>query len=326
MHNPLFSIRLLLACCFLLFQVKNYAQLVTDVDGNIYNTITIGDQIWMKENLRVTHYNNLDPIETTVPGTKDITGETNPKYQWAYDSDEGYVDTFGRLYTWFVATDSRGVCPEGMHVPRDDEATALTTYLAIHGHGYNGDSTKIAKSLASTLHWDYDTMPGAVGHQPELNNSSGFSAQPAGLRNSVFSYFNSIGFNAGWWCSTEYSTGRAYYRYLLKRYSYVTRSDAPKISGYPIRCLKYVSSGNSEIKSTPDIHIYPNPAYDQFFVKMNTQENVILKLYSISGELILENELSSPLNEIHIRSIPPGVYVVQLTGKEWKWQRELIRN
>ena len=326
MHRLLYTIRFMLAGCLILFQIKNQAQFVTDVDGNVYKTITIGDQIWMKENLRVTHYNNLDPIETTIPVTKDITGETDPKYQWAYDGDEGYIDTFGRLYTWFVATDSRGVCPEDMHVPRDDEAAALSTYLANHGYGYNGDGTKIAKSMASTLHWDYDSIPGAVGHQPELNNSSGFSAQPAGLRNSVFSYFNSIGFNASWWCSTEYSTDRAYQRYLLKRYSYVTRSNAPKITGYPIRCLKYVTSGNSEIKSAPDIRLYPNPANDQFFVEMDTKESAILTLYNIAGKLILENELTSHLNEINIRAIPPGIYVVRLTGKEWKWQQELIRN
>jgi hypothetical protein len=73
---------------------------VNDVDGNVYNTIRIGSQIWMQENLRTTRYNNGDVIGTTVPATLELSGEFAPKYQWAYNGDELNVPSYGRLYTW----------------------------------------------------------------------------------------------------------------------------------------------------------------------------------------------------------------------------------
>ncbi|MBI5184900.1 MAG: fibrobacter succinogenes major paralogous domain-containing protein [Nitrospinae bacterium] len=87
---------------------------VTDVDGNVYNTVTIGTQTWMKENLKVTKYRDGTAIPTT---TADISAETSPAYQWAYNGDESNAAAYGRLYTWHAATDSRGLCPAGWHLP-----------------------------------------------------------------------------------------------------------------------------------------------------------------------------------------------------------------
>ena len=99
---------------------------VTDIDGNVYNTVTKGTQEWMAENLKTTKYDNGDLIATTLA---DITLEVNPKYQWAYDNDEANVATYGRLYTWDAITDGRSVCPTGWHVPTDADFTTLTTFL-----------------------------------------------------------------------------------------------------------------------------------------------------------------------------------------------------
>ena len=105
---------LFLAIAFSHLQAQNY---VRDVEGNIYNTIRIGDQVWMKENLRTTRYNNGDFIDTTIPSDKDISGEYMPKYQWAYEGNERFVRNFGRLYTWYVINDKRGIYPPGWKVP-----------------------------------------------------------------------------------------------------------------------------------------------------------------------------------------------------------------
>ena len=100
-----------------------------DIDGNVYdNTVTIGTQIWMTENLRTTRYSNGDSIGTT---TLDISGESTPKYQWAYDGNESNVATYGRLYTWYAVTDSRNVCPVGWHVPSDAEWTEWTKWTKL---------------------------------------------------------------------------------------------------------------------------------------------------------------------------------------------------
>src|ERR1035438_8500630 len=94
---------------------------VADVDGNVYKTVTIGNQVWMAADLKTTQYRNGDLIGTNSPATLDISSESTPKYQWAYAGDESNVATYGRLYTWFAATDSRNVCPVGWHVSTDAE-------------------------------------------------------------------------------------------------------------------------------------------------------------------------------------------------------------
>jgi len=85
----------------------------TDGDNNNYPVVQIGTQIWMAENLKTKKYSNGDLIGTTVTPSSDITGETSPKYQWAFEGNESYVVTYGRLYTWYAVTDSRNVCPVG---------------------------------------------------------------------------------------------------------------------------------------------------------------------------------------------------------------------
>ncbi|MCP4833080.1 MAG: hypothetical protein GY886_12790, partial [Gammaproteobacteria bacterium] len=96
-----------------------------DYDGNAYPTTTIGEQVWMAENLRVTHYRNGDAIpHVTTTGWGYSTGA----YCW-YDNDQATNEKYGALYNWYTVDDSRGLCPEGWHVPTDDQWTALTTYL-----------------------------------------------------------------------------------------------------------------------------------------------------------------------------------------------------
>jgi uncharacterized protein (TIGR02145 family) len=98
---------------------------VTDIDGNVYQTITIGTQAWMKENLKTTHYRNGDAIDTTSPATLDISGESTPKYQWVFENDQSDLSVYGRLYTWYAVTDKRNIAPTGWHVPTDAEWITL---------------------------------------------------------------------------------------------------------------------------------------------------------------------------------------------------------
>ena len=126
---------------------KTYTGTVPDIDGNVYNTVTIGTQVWMAENLKTTKYRNGDLIGTTTPATLDISGESYTKYQWAYDGNESNVATYGRLYTWYAVTDTRNVCPTGWHVPTDAEWTTLTTFLG--GESVAGGKLK----ETGTTHW-----------------------------------------------------------------------------------------------------------------------------------------------------------------------------
>ena len=198
--------------------VRTYNSTVTDVDGNIYYTIIIGTQTWMAGDLKTTKYRNGDPIGTTSPATLDISTEVAPKYQWAYDGAESNVAVYGRLYTWFAATDNRNVCPVGWHLASDSEWTTMQDYLNANGYNYDGTTTyttynKIGKSLASTSLWRLIGTQGSIGNvdYPTYRNKSGFSSIPGGVR-----AFNGIFFDKGnvdyWWTATEIDASFAWIR------------------------------------------------------------------------------------------------------------------
>lgn len=205
-----------------------------DIDGNRYNTVRIGNQIWMAQNLRTTRYKNGDIIGTTVPVTLSIIGETEPKYQWPVGGSDGFVTNFGRLYTWYSATDPRGVCPRGWHLPADSDWTQLIDYLTINGYGYEGSGSDIGKALAATYGWDTsNTHPGDVGYDRASNNSSGFSALPSGSRsgNGVFDLVG-VGLLAYWWSATS---SRDYS--LCWTHSDLENSGSDAKNGFAIRCI-----------------------------------------------------------------------------------------
>ncbi|MDZ7743914.1 MAG: FISUMP domain-containing protein [Bacteroidota bacterium] len=101
---------------------------VTDIDGNVYNTVLIGNQCWMKENLKTTTYRN----GTEIPNVTDANAWqilTTGAYVW-YDNDISWKDSYGALYNWYTTIDPNGLCPAGWHVPTNDEWTDLTDYLS----------------------------------------------------------------------------------------------------------------------------------------------------------------------------------------------------
>lgn len=198
---------------------------VTDIDGNVYQTILIGTQCWMAENLNVTKFANGDPIGTTNPATLDISAEINPKYQWAYNGDEAQASVYGRLYSWHVVSDSRGIAPTGWHVPSEAEWDSLINELG--GSAVAGAALK----EAGTTHW---TNPNAGA-----TNTSGFSALPSGSRNLNGGFYD-LQYHAAWWTITPSSGNQpAAYKMLhhneIKVFS--TYYGDAKI-GLAVRCVK----------------------------------------------------------------------------------------
>jgi uncharacterized protein (TIGR02145 family) len=250
MHNE--YLKVLTITLFCLGLTKCDSDSVKDIDGNKYSTVKIGTQIWMKENLKTTRFLNGDLIGTTTPATLVIEDEISPKYQWAYDGNESNVATHGRLYTWYVATDSRNVCPTGWHVPSDAEWTTLTDYLIKNGFGY-GTGYKgmdIAKSMAATRGWVADDSLASAGNNQKSNNRSGFTALPSGARAEDGNFYH-IGHIGNWWSSTEAGSAfmqgltgiienlpGARFRNIYHDYYYVNSYINNKKYGMSIRCLK----------------------------------------------------------------------------------------
>ena len=212
---------------------------VTDVDGNVYHTVTIGTQVWMAENLKVTHYNNGDVIGN---GASSTSRETVRKCQWAYDNDESNVEIYGRLYTWHAATDSRCICPEGWHIPTVEEMNTLREYLITNGYNYDGTTSgnKCAKALASESNWDLIGNEGTPGNTdyPEKRNIAGFNGLPGGGKD-VANLFSGKGHSGAWWSSSEYNSDFPWTMCMCSSLPTLYIGPLlPKNFGYSVRCIK----------------------------------------------------------------------------------------
>jgi len=191
-----------------------------DIDGNAYKTVTIGTQIWMKENLKTTRYND----GTAIPLVTDYDSwvEMNaPAFCW-YNNDSANKEVYGALYNWYAA-ETRKLCPEGWHVPADSEWTELVYFL--DGPQFAGDKLK----EAGTSHW---RSPSA-----EADNESGFTALPGGFR-SYNGSFNYLGIAGYWWSSTETSETTVYFTNLRYKFGNVYRYISNETNGFSVRCVK----------------------------------------------------------------------------------------
>jgi uncharacterized protein (TIGR02145 family) len=160
---------------------------VIDIDGNIYQTVKIGNQLWMVENLRVSKYNNGDQIPK-------VTG--NPEWgnlttgAWAYyDNDESNDTVYGKLYIWHAVADAHGLCPEGWYILDTDEWKQIELYLEMPNEeaedaGWRGEAQSIGEKLKSTL---TEPQPHPRWNSPNTTatNESGFSGLPGGYRDNL---------------------------------------------------------------------------------------------------------------------------------------------
>ena len=211
------------------------APTVTDVDGNVYNTVRIGGQCWMRENLKVTRF----PDETDIFYNA-TTNSTTPGRYYPYN-DSANVSIYGYLYNWAAIMHGipssgntpsgvQGICPDGWHVPSDGEWMQLIDYISGQNvYRCNGD---IAKSLAATTGWISTPNQCCVGYEPNTNNSTGFNALPAG------GSYSSEGWEAIFGSATESSSANMWTYDLSFQGRDFSRYSRTKIYGYSIRCLK----------------------------------------------------------------------------------------
>lgn len=205
---------------------------VTDIDGNKYFTMKIGDQCWMMGNLKVTHYRNGDPIPN-ITDNGEWEGLMTGAY-CEYDNNPAYVDSYGRLYNWYAVDDSRNIAPDGWHVASDAEWKQLEMYLGM------------SQAQADTTHWRGTDEggklkePGTTHWQSPntgATNESGFSALPGGFR-YLDGAFGVVGSYAFFWSSTEFVSGYAWSRGLNYIVSQVARSGDDVQCGFSVRCVR----------------------------------------------------------------------------------------
>lgn len=193
---------------------------VKDQEGNVYKTIKIGTQTWMAENLRATRYQNGDPIPHVKGASDWIKLNTGAYCTYGNSNNADSITTFGRLYNWYVAADSRKVCPLGWHVPSKEEMQTLMGFL-----GQNTAGTQLKEASSK---WK---------NNPAGTNTSGFTALPSGARRSDTGEFTNLGYLTGWWTSTQKDANFAWFR-DLGNYESSFEGANPKPLGYCIRCLQ----------------------------------------------------------------------------------------
>ncbi len=224
-----------------------------DIDGNIYKTIKIGNQVWMAANLRVTQYNNGDGIPTGLNNI-DWSNTTIGAYAvYSYEEIDGLeseaevVEAYGKLYNWFAVDDAKGLCPAGWHVPSHDDWTDLVDYVVAQGYPNEWDNPNGAanalKSCRQVDHPDGDDCDTSEHPRWYSNDKHsgfdkfGFSALPGGIRWYTGS-FGDAGSRGHWWSSTKFDATHARYRYLLSAAGVVLPDFNNNQYGFSVRCVR----------------------------------------------------------------------------------------
>lgn len=188
---------------------------VTDVEGNVYHTVSIGTQTWMAENLKTTKYKD----STLIP---DVTNNS----EWYTLATGAYCNgnnprTYGKLYNWYAVSSGK-LAPAGWHVATDADWTKLSSCLG--GEGLAGGKLK----ESGTAHWITPNL--------SATNDSLFSALPGGDRDSTY---HSAGISGYWWSATEYNSAQAWFRVMNHESTGLGRfPTGNKVFGFSVRCVK----------------------------------------------------------------------------------------
>lgn len=192
---------------------------MTDQDGNVYKTVTIGTQTWMAENLRTTKYNDGTAIPLLTDNTALSSLSSGAYCNYNNTNNTDTIATFGRLYNWYTVNTGK-LAPIGWHVPTNAEWTTLTDYLG--GTGVAGGKMK----ETGTTHWSSPNT-GAT-------NETGFTALPGGHGRT----FDGIGYGGYWWSATDGGAELACYCFMHYYYSNVSRLYNYKEVGLSVRCVR----------------------------------------------------------------------------------------
>ncbi len=218
---------------------------VHDADGNIYTPVSIGEQTWLKENMKATRYTSGDPLQDGKDAGN-LDYDTISRYYFAYDDQDSNISTYGRLYTWPAAMGGtasgngnpsgvQGICPEGYHLPSDAEWMQLELFLGmapwdVVKNKARGDNEGGMLKEKGTAHWLEPNQGASDDH--------GFSALPAGERfwSGVYRDKRKRG---SYWSSTKFQHNAAWQRWLYHKHGMINRSDFSRISvGASVRCVK----------------------------------------------------------------------------------------
>jgi uncharacterized protein (TIGR02145 family) len=317
----------------LLLTISTFSQTpgggVTDIDGNRYNSVIIGTQEWMKENLNVSKYSD----GTIIPQVTDpvVWRSLNTGAWCYYNNDSANGAVYGKLYNWYAVAGindaaslvnpslRKQLAPTGWHVPSTTEWAMLIYLLDPNYSGvpfgtYTSNSAGGKLKETGNLHWN---TPNSAS-----TNTTGFTALPAGWRQFQNSSFGFLGTEAWMWLSSigdEWNVRQeAWYVYLgggsSVQWDYQFYGDLK--AGYSVRAIKNPVMNNQSFEEN-SFKVYPNPAREQITIDLGTNSNAIgwsYKIVNTLGQEVLNGVLSSQQNIIALNNIKgQGVYFVKVS-------------
>jgi len=205
---------------------------VLDADGNSYRSIRIGNQVWMAENLRVTHFQDSSLVPLTMDARDWVETDSAA---WCLYEDQ---DSYGILYNWFAVSDPRGLAPEGWHIPTDEEWMELEETLGMLAVEAEMEASFRGEDIAGMLTGEAERWDKGVLRQSPKFAETPFKALPGGYRGYLNGTFSNWGRAAFYWTATPAGDRSAWYRSLKYDRSGVFRDQACKQVGMAIRCIK----------------------------------------------------------------------------------------
>lgn len=215
---------------------------VTDIDGNTYETVLIGNRCWLRENLKTTTLKDgtpLDFINNSADWDTISSNDGSPSYCWYNDDYNTYGKVFGALYN-YQAPGTGKLCPQGWRFPDNNDWLELFEGIAAMGYSepYSVTPFKVAKAMAANAYWESSTKPGAPGNDLSTNNKSGFSALPGGFRHQDGSFYHN-GLSTRWWSRIYATANVANVSFIsFNENSPVFLEMQRKNRGMSVRCVK----------------------------------------------------------------------------------------
>ena len=303
---------LLISLTMWVLVIPFYAQTLSDFDNNTYNIITIGNQVWMKENLRSVHYSDGSVISGV----------------WSYNGSDSLVANYGRLYSWnsamrnaassnSVPSGVQGVCPAGWHLP---SAAEWNTLIDLYG-GQMSAGAGLKES--GTVHWNSPNT-GAT-------NSSGFTALAAGSRNEPGGDFNLMG-STGFYWTTENLNDYVQEILMGSESEGAIQLGSYMYPGYnfediSVRCLK--NSGGASVETEIEkelISINPYFSGNRIAIFHETIPQIQIVVVSVEGKTLIQSTLSATETLIDIGSLPSGLYILRARGMGISVIKKFIKN
>jgi uncharacterized protein (TIGR02145 family) len=291
---------------------------VTDVDGNVYKTVKIGDYWWMAENLKTKHFQNGDSLSMYPEiyfntSGQPVTGGSKYDYCVHYtypNRNAANAAVYGLNYTWSAVFDSRNICPEGWSVPDTTVWFNLAHSIGV-GKSTTEGFSEVGKYLKSSTLWKFNESSTAAV------DSFGFNAVPSGDFNS--NGYTLFGEQARFWTIHEVCAGMAgrYYVYLKHDVNDLLVGTYRNNSTISVRCVKPVNSvGLKKNAADLTVALYPNPASD--FVQIAAGEGYThWNIMDVCGRILSSGTLDKGATQtVSVASFPVGLYMVKVNGSK----------